>query len=58
MSLPADHPERAEREPVVYAKYTCLDCPNKWTIAVLEGELPDDADRCRCGKPGLLVGRE
>ena len=55
--LCAHHPDRAEREPITYAKFDCVDCAGKWTIAVIEGELPKDADRCRCGSPGILMGR-
>lgn len=55
-SLPADHPKRAEREPIVYASFRCS-CENAWTVAALEGEIPEGSDVCRCGEAGELVGR-
>lgn len=56
MTLPADHPLRAERDQPVEAAYRCRECDRPWIIFAVHGEPGDGIDDpkvCRfCGAPG------
>lgn len=54
MTLPASHPERSKRDPVITATFMCDGpCYQMWFPEAVEGELPEGADLCPlCGKKG------
>ena len=56
MTLPADHPDRDKRDPLVEAAYRCDECNRPWLVWAVHGEPTDGVDdprKCRFCEGGI-----
>lgn len=56
VTLPANHPDRDKRDPLVEAAYRCRECNRPWLVWAVHGEPTDGVDdprKCRFCEDGI-----